>query len=61
MQTQAAGAFQIAATMTQLTDASCQSVESLKATSEGVQKLQCAASGLHASIVTFSLSVQGKP
>jgi methyl-accepting chemotaxis protein WspA len=56
MQSQAQGAAQIADTMMQLADTSHQSVESLKATSEAVHQLQYAASDLHASVATFSVS-----
>jgi methyl-accepting chemotaxis protein WspA len=56
MQAQASGASQIADTMLQLADASEQSVQSLKATSEAVYQLQYAAGDLQASVATFSLT-----
>ena len=56
MQSQAQGAAQIAETMMQLADTSHQSVDSLKATSEAVHQLQYAASDLHSSVATFSVS-----
>jgi methyl-accepting chemotaxis protein WspA len=42
--------------MMQLNDATQQTVESLKATSEAVQQLQYAASGLQSSVATFSVN-----
>jgi methyl-accepting chemotaxis protein WspA len=56
MQSQAVGASQITATMTQLNDATQQSVDSLRATSEAVQQLQVAANDLQASVATFSVN-----
>jgi methyl-accepting chemotaxis protein WspA len=56
MQSQAVGASQITATMTQLSDASQQSVDSLKATSEAVHQLQYAATDLQQSVATFSVN-----
>jgi methyl-accepting chemotaxis protein WspA len=56
MQSQAVGASQISDTMMQLNDATQQTVESLKATSEAVHQLQYAASDLQASVATFSVS-----
>ncbi len=56
MQSQALGASQISDTMMQLNDATQQTVESLKATSEAVHQLQYAASDLQASVATFSVS-----
>jgi methyl-accepting chemotaxis protein WspA len=56
MQSQAVGAEQITATMTQLNDATQQTVESLKATSEAVHQLQYAAGGLQASVATFAVN-----
>jgi methyl-accepting chemotaxis protein WspA len=56
MQSQAVGASQITATMTQLSDASQLTVDSLKATSEAVQQLQYAATDLQQSVATFSVN-----
>jgi methyl-accepting chemotaxis protein WspA len=56
MQSQAVGASQITATMTQLSDASQQTVDSLKATSEAVHQLQYAASDLQQSVATFAVN-----
>jgi methyl-accepting chemotaxis protein WspA len=56
MQSQAVGASQISGTMMQLSDASQQSVESLKATSEAVHQLQYAAGDLQQSVATFSVN-----
>jgi methyl-accepting chemotaxis protein WspA len=56
MQSQAVGASQISDTMMQLNDATQQTVESLKATSEAVHQLQYAASDLQASVATFSIA-----
>ncbi len=56
MQSQAVGASQITATMTQLSDASQQTVDSLKATSEAVHQLQYAATDLQHSVATFSVN-----
>ncbi len=56
MQSQAVGASQITATMTQLSDASQQTVDSLKATSEAVHQLQYAATDLQQSVATFSVN-----
>ncbi|WP_371767948.1 methyl-accepting chemotaxis protein [Massilia sp.] len=56
MQSQAVGASQITATMTQLSDASQQTVDSLKATSEAVHQLQYAATDLQQSVATFSIN-----
>jgi methyl-accepting chemotaxis protein WspA len=56
MQSQAVGASQITETMTQLSDASQQTVDSLKATSEAVHQLQYAATDLQHSVATFSVS-----
>ena len=55
MQSQAVGASQISGTMMQLSDASQQSVESLKATSEAVHQLQYAAGDLQQSVATFAV------
>jgi methyl-accepting chemotaxis protein WspA len=55
MQSQAIGASQISNTMMQLNDATQQTVESLKATSEAVHQLQYAASDLQSSVATFSV------
>ncbi|MCG2586184.1 methyl-accepting chemotaxis protein [Massilia sp. TS11] len=54
MQSQAVGAQQITETMTQLNDATQQTVESLKATSEAVRQLQFAANGLQTSVTHFA-------
>ncbi len=56
MQSQAVGASQITATMTQLSDASQQTVDSLKATSEAVHQLQYAATDLQQSVATFAVN-----
>ncbi|MGO4468566.1 methyl-accepting chemotaxis protein, partial [Pseudoduganella sp. RAF53_2] len=56
MQSQSVGATQISDTMSQLSDASQQSVESLQVASQAVHQLQRAASGLHASVASFTLS-----
>ncbi|MBJ7308844.1 methyl-accepting chemotaxis protein [Rugamonas sp. CCM 8940] len=56
MQSQAVGAAQISSTMAQLNDATQQSVESLKATSEAVHQLQYAAGDLQASVASFALA-----
>jgi methyl-accepting chemotaxis protein WspA len=58
MQSQAVGAQQITATMTQLNDATQQTVESLRSTSEAVQQLQYAAGALQSSVATFSVNAQ---
>ncbi|ALK96423.1 chemotaxis protein [Massilia sp. WF1] len=55
MQSQAVGASQISGTMMQLSDASQQTVESLKATSEAVHQLQYAAGDLQQSVATFAV------
>ncbi|MES3024372.1 MAG: methyl-accepting chemotaxis protein [Pseudomonadota bacterium] len=55
MQSQAVGAAQISNTMMQLNDATQQTVESLKATSEAVHQLQYAASDLQSSVATFAV------
>ncbi|WP_296943658.1 methyl-accepting chemotaxis protein [uncultured Massilia sp.] len=57
MQSQAVGASQITETMTQLSDASQQTVESLKATSEAVHQLQYAAGDLQQSVATFAVTM----
>jgi methyl-accepting chemotaxis protein WspA len=57
MQSQAVGAQQISETMMQLNDATQQTVESLKATSEAVHQLQYAASDLQSSVATFAVNV----
>jgi methyl-accepting chemotaxis protein WspA len=57
MQSQAVGAQQITETMMQLNDATQQTVESLKATSEAVHQLQYAASDLQSSVATFAVNV----
>jgi len=57
MQAQAVGAQQISETMMQLNDATQQTVESLKATSEAVHQLQYAASDLQTSVATFAVNV----
>jgi methyl-accepting chemotaxis protein WspA len=51
---QAVGAQQISETMMQLNDATQQTVESLRATSEAVHQLQYAAGDLQASVATFA-------
>ncbi|MES2316812.1 MAG: methyl-accepting chemotaxis protein [Pseudomonadota bacterium] len=56
MQSQATGASQISDTMMQLNDATQQTVESLKATSEAVHQLQYAAGDLQSSVATFSVT-----
>lgn len=56
MQSQAVGASQISETMMQLSDASQQTVDSLKATSEAVHQLQYAAGDLQQSVATFSVN-----
>jgi methyl-accepting chemotaxis protein WspA len=56
MQSQAVGASQITETMTQLSDATQQTVDSLKATSEAVHQLQYAATDLQQSVATFSVN-----
>ncbi len=56
MQSQAIGASQISDTMMQLNDATQQTVDSLKATSEAVHQLQYAASDLQSSVSTFSVN-----
>ncbi|MYM75949.1 HAMP domain-containing protein [Duganella sp. FT134W] len=56
MQSQAVGAAQISETMMQLNDATQQTVESLKSTSEAVHQLQYAAGGLQTSVATFSVA-----
>jgi methyl-accepting chemotaxis protein WspA len=55
MQSQAVGASQISGTMQQLSDATQQTVESLKATSEAVHQLQYAAGDLQQSVATFAV------
>jgi methyl-accepting chemotaxis protein WspA len=57
MQSQAVGASQISETMMQLSDASQQTVESLKATSEAVHQLQYAASDLQQSVASFAVNL----
>jgi methyl-accepting chemotaxis protein WspA len=57
MQAQAVGAQQISETMMQLNDATQQTVESLKATSEAVHQLQYAAGDLQSSVATFAVTV----
>jgi methyl-accepting chemotaxis protein WspA len=57
MQSQAVGAQQISETMMQLNDATQQTVESLKATSEAVHQLQYAAGDLQTSVANFAVSV----
>jgi len=56
MQSQAVGAAQINETMMQLSDATQQTVESLKSTSEAVHQLQYAAGGLQSSVANFAVS-----
>ncbi|MYM68340.1 HAMP domain-containing protein [Pseudoduganella sp. FT55W] len=56
MQSQAVGAAQINETMMQLNDATQQTVDSLKSTSEAVHQLQYAAGGLQSSVATFSVA-----
>ncbi|MRW94550.1 HAMP domain-containing protein [Duganella sp. FT80W] len=57
MQSQAVGAEQITATMMQLNDATQQTVESLKSTSEAVHQLQYAAGDLQTSVANFAVAV----
>ena len=57
MQAQAVGAEQITATMMQLNDATQQSVDSLRATSEAVHQLQYAAGDLQAGVANFAVAV----
>jgi methyl-accepting chemotaxis protein WspA len=57
MQSQAIGASQISDTMMQLNDATQQTVESLKATSEAVHQLQYAAGDLQSSVSTFAVAI----
>ena len=57
MQSQAVGAEQITSTMMQLNDATQQSVESLRATSEAVHQLQYAAGDLQAGVANFAVAV----
>ncbi|MES2743127.1 MAG: methyl-accepting chemotaxis protein [Pseudomonadota bacterium] len=57
MQSQALGASQISDTMMQLNDATQQTVESLKATSEAVHQLQYAAGDLQSSVSNFAVTV----
>ena len=57
MQSQAVGAEQITATMMQLNDATQQTVESLKATSEAVHQLQYAAGDLQSGVANFAVAV----
>ena len=57
MQSQAIGASQISDTMMQLNDATQQTVESLKATSEAVHQLQYAAGDLQSSVSTFAVNI----
>ncbi|CAH0286435.1 Frizzy aggregation protein FrzCD [Massilia sp. Bi118] len=56
MQSQSVGASQISGTMMQLSDATQQTVDSLKATSEAVHQLQYAAGDLQQSVATFSVN-----
>jgi methyl-accepting chemotaxis protein WspA len=56
MQSQSVGASQISDTMMQLNDATQQTVESLKATSEAVHQLQYAANDLQSSVATFAVN-----
>jgi methyl-accepting chemotaxis protein WspA len=56
MQSQSVGASQISGTMMQLSDASQQTVDSLKATSEAVHQLQYAAGDLQQSVATFAVN-----
>jgi methyl-accepting chemotaxis protein WspA len=56
MQSQSVGASQISGTMMQLSDATQQTVESLKATSEAVHQLQYAAGDLQQSVATFAVN-----
>jgi methyl-accepting chemotaxis protein WspA len=57
MQSQAVGAEQITSTMMQLNDATQQTVESLKATSEAVHQLQYAAGDLQSGVANFAVAV----
>jgi methyl-accepting chemotaxis protein WspA len=57
MQSQAVGASQISDTMMNLNDATQQTVESLKATSEAVHQLQYAAGDLQASVSNFAVTI----
>jgi methyl-accepting chemotaxis protein WspA len=57
MQSQALVASQISETMMQLSDASQQAVDSLKATSEAVHQLQYAAGDLQQSVATFAVNM----
>jgi len=57
MQSQAIGASQISDTMMQLNDATQQTVESLKATSEAVHQLQYAAGDLQSSVSNFAVTI----
>ena len=57
MQSQAIGAAQISDTMMQLNDATQQTVESLKATSEAVHQLQYAAGDLQSSVSNFAVTI----
>jgi len=57
MQSQAVGASQITETMMQLSDASQQTVDSLKATSEAVHQLQYAAGDLQQSVASFAVNL----
>jgi methyl-accepting chemotaxis protein WspA len=57
MQSQATGASQISSTMMQLNDATQQTVESLKATSEAVHQLQYAAGDLQSSVSNFAVAI----
>ncbi|MGK5027686.1 methyl-accepting chemotaxis protein [Janthinobacterium sp. RB2R34] len=57
MQSQAVGAAQISNTMMQLNDATQQTVESLKATSEAVHQLQYAAGDLQSSVSNFAVAI----
>jgi methyl-accepting chemotaxis protein WspA len=56
MQSQAVGATQITETMMQLSDASQETAESLKATSEAVHQLQYAAAELQSSVANFAVT-----
>jgi methyl-accepting chemotaxis protein WspA len=56
MQSQAVGAQQISATMTQFNDATQQTVASLKGTSEAVHQLQYAAGDLQSSVANFAVA-----
>ncbi|MBP1205353.1 methyl-accepting chemotaxis protein WspA [Duganella sp. 1411] len=56
MQSQAVGAQQISETMTLLSDATQQTVDSLKATSEAVHQLQYAAGDLQSSVANFAVA-----